>query len=223
MSDKKLSRLDWLMIPLTAISLGLCGYAVLRPGGVIADAYDSFRARVAFRRTLRHNWPALTRTAIAVRPASGPVLVEFGDYECPYCRADQAHLDSLLMLHREVTLLFEQLPLPMHPRAIPAAVASLCAARMGDGMRMHDYLFGNTEWEDARFHWEVAARAARIADIPAFMHCLKSDGVKATLATSMSLADSLQIEATPTFVSRRGLHEGMASEEQLAELAGLGR
>lgn len=209
------------MVPLTIVSLGLCGYAVLRPGGVVAEAYHSFRARIAFRQRLNRNWRALLRSAVVVRRSTGPVLVEFGDYECPYCRAEQVTLDSLLTIHKTVTLLFEQFPLPMHPYARLAASASLCAARAGDGVQMHRYLLRTTDWQKEGFRWEVVAKSAGISNVPLFVRCLRSDNTKAMLDISLRLGDSLGVNATPTFLSRRGLHRGMATEKELAELVGV--
>src|SRR5690242_1468058 len=75
------------------------------------------------------------------------VLVEFGDYECPFC--GQAHgiiKDALRQMSDDVLFVFRNFPLTqMHPRALPASLASEAAGVQGAFWPMHDMLFENQD------------------------------------------------------------------------------
>ncbi len=75
-------------------------------------------------------------------PADAPVaLVEYGDFECPYCREAHRELRAVMKTGR-VRLVFRHFPISeIHARAEPAAVAAEAAARQGRFWEMHDRLF----------------------------------------------------------------------------------
>ena len=69
----------------------------------------------------------------------GPLVVVYGDYECPYCAAFDAQLSALA-----VRMCFRQFPVrSSHPRAWPAACAAEAAALQGAFWPMHDALFAD--------------------------------------------------------------------------------
>ena len=71
------------------------------------------------------------------------VLVEYGDYECPYCRAAYPIVKEVeRLLGDELTSVFRNFPLTsVHPHAFQAAEAAEAAAAQGRFWEMHDYLF----------------------------------------------------------------------------------
>ncbi|MEK7282280.1 MAG: thioredoxin domain-containing protein [Acidobacteriota bacterium] len=86
---------------------------------------------------------------IAGSPARGPkdapvVLVEFSDFQCPYCAGLQSTLDQVLKAFpKEVKLVFKQFPLNIHQYARQAAVASMAANAQGKFWPLHDRMFQN--------------------------------------------------------------------------------
>ena len=80
-----------------------------------------------------------------VRQAQVPgevTLVEFVDFECPFCRALQKQLAAALpRVHVPVRIVREMVPLPQHPHAMAAAVAWCCADMQGKGEAMARALF----------------------------------------------------------------------------------
>jgi uncharacterized membrane protein/predicted DsbA family dithiol-disulfide isomerase len=75
-------------------------------------------------------------------PAGQVTLVDFVDFECPYCRMTQAELAPVLEAHRGlVRVVRKQVPLRMHPHALDAARAACCAERLGKGDAMASALF----------------------------------------------------------------------------------
>jgi protein-disulfide isomerase len=86
---------------------------------------------------------------IASSPARGPkeapvVLVEFSDFQCPYCAGLQSTLDQVLKAFpKEVKLVFKQYPLNIHQYARQAAVAAMAAHAQGKFWPLHDKMFQN--------------------------------------------------------------------------------
>jgi protein-disulfide isomerase len=69
-------------------------------------------------------------------------IIEFGDFQCPYCREVTSTIDDLLTRHGDdVRVVFRHNPLAIHPEAKSAAKAALAAGRQGKFWAMHDKLF----------------------------------------------------------------------------------
>jgi protein-disulfide isomerase len=77
--------------------------------------------------------------------ADAPVaLVEFSDFQCPYCARVQPDLKALLEKYPDkVKLVFKHFPLDFHQQARPAAIATMAAQEQGKFWQMHDVLFQN--------------------------------------------------------------------------------
>src|SRR5271169_2021091 len=84
-----------------------------------------------------------TQNAETLGPEKAQVaLVEFADYECPYCQKVAADLKKLQAeLSDKVAFTYKDFPLPMHARAEKAAEAARCAGKQGKFWEFHDELF----------------------------------------------------------------------------------
>ena len=84
---------------------------------------------------------------VGTSPVSGPAdawvtIVEFSDFECPYCALVQPTLDTVLTgAGSDVRLVFKHFPLSMHAHARPAAIAADCAHAQGRFWEFHDLVF----------------------------------------------------------------------------------
>src|SRR5947199_231201 len=78
-------------------------------------------------------------------PKEAPVtIVEFSDFQCPYCAGLQSTLDQVLKAFpKEVNLVYKQFPLNIHQYARQAAVASMAAHQQGKFWQLHDRMFQN--------------------------------------------------------------------------------
>lgn len=76
------------------------------------------------------------------------VIVEFADYECPYCAAAATTINQVVQNYPQVTLYFRNFPLTqIHPYAQKAALAAECANEQGKFWEYHDLLFANqADW-----------------------------------------------------------------------------
>jgi protein-disulfide isomerase len=94
------------------------------------------------------------------------VIVEWSDFQCPYCGRFANALDELVAAYPDdVRIVFKQFPLPMHPDAELGARATLAAHAQGKFWAMHDRLFENardlTDENFARWASELGLEAAR--------------------------------------------------------------
>jgi thiol-disulfide isomerase/thioredoxin len=82
-------------------------------------------------------------------PAGAPVtIVEYADYECPYCQQAQPALDQLESAYKgKIAFAYKDLPLPMHPHAQKAAEAAQCAGAQNKYWEYHDYLLKTKQLE----------------------------------------------------------------------------
>jgi protein-disulfide isomerase len=139
-------------------------------------------------------------------PADAPVtIVEFGDFECPYCGAMFPTLELVLDRYPEdVRLVYRQFPLGnIHPRAQKAAEAALCARDQGRFWEFHDSMFGN---QSALEPADLKQRARALdLDSPArFDQCLDSSAKAAAVQTDVDLGRAAGVTGTPTlFVNGR--------------------
>ncbi len=137
-------------------------------------------------------------------PDSAPVtVVEFADFECPFCQRIAPELDGLLEKRQgKVRFVYKFMPLSMHPHGEPAARAAIAAQAQGKFWEMHHQLFANgTHLEDGDL--ESYAKALGL-DLGRFRTDLQSPATKARLDADRKLADGLGVKGTPTlFINGR--------------------
>ncbi|HET6670821.1 MAG TPA: thioredoxin domain-containing protein [Pyrinomonadaceae bacterium] len=124
-------------------------------------------------------------------------IVEFADFQCPYCRESQNVLKQVLKSYpHDVRLVFKHLPLDTHSQAFTAARASFCAEREGRFWEFHDAIFAlrKLDAEDLR----RAALSSQL-DLAKFDACLNSDDSRQAVEKHKQAAARWGIDSTPTF------------------------
>ena len=134
------------------------------------------------------------------------VTVEFGDFQCPYCRSHalttQPVLDVEFVDRGDVMWVFKHFPIEnIHPYAFSASVAAECAAEQETFWQFHHRLFVDLDqWsrpENRRYFMELAAEYE--LDTEAFAACMAGDS--STLAVQSDMQDGAPfVRGTPTFV-----------------------
>lgn len=141
-------------------------------------------------------------------PKAALVIVEFSDFQCPYCRAVQPTLKSLLAKYEGVVSLgYRDLPLrDIHPQAQLAAEASRCAADQGRFWEYHDSLFDNPN----KLHREGLIEQARALklDEKQFDSCLTVGKYKAQIEQDRLLGLRAGLTGTPGFIIDGNLFTG---------------
>ena len=133
-------------------------------------------------------------------PADAPVvLVEYTDYQCPYCERAQPTLNAVRERYGDsVVHVFKNLPLPMHQQAGLAAEAALCAGDQGKFWELHDWLFAN---KSNISHDTLVAQAELIPlDVAVFTECLGTRVHKDEVEADAAEAATFGIRGTPGFV-----------------------
>ena len=136
-------------------------------------------------------------------PADAPVtLVEFGDYQCSYCKRFHTSAYSELKKNYidtgKVRFVSRDLPLEFHPLALKAAEAVRCASDQGKYWELRNALYSDAAPPDDSAIKKAAESIA--LDLTVFQTCLTSDKYKADVEKDASDAAALQITGTPTFV-----------------------
>lgn len=200
-------------------------FVAFGPDGVFRTSADRWVAVHRARTLIHANWASMVATGIRVEPGQtgGPVLMEFSDYECPFCRKAHEVVRQLARQHPEVAVVLEPLPLPIHEHAKPAALAEVCASEQGKADLMHQFLFQSTDWLHlGGTQWKALAARIGVADTTRFHRCMSGPGAEDRLRRTTDLARRLMnIHATPTFVSLNGVLSGVPSVDGLVKLLGM--
>ena len=143
--------------------------------------------------------PIPTLGSPAMGPATAPItLVEFSDFQCPYCSKAVAQINATLKAYpNDVRLIFKQYPLvELHPAAAISAAASLAAHAQGKFWAMHDVMFANRPKLSRE---SILAWAKEIGlDMKRFTADLDSDAIKKAVARDRANGDKAGVEGTPT-------------------------
>ena len=135
-------------------------------------------------------------------------LVEFSDYQCPYCQRAERQTRSLVeenaaalrVVHRQFPLDASCNPLvarTLHPRACALALAAICAIEQDRFWEMNDAIFSAED----KASFDVQAAASRLGmKIERFRECLSSPEAAARLSRDIEAGREAGVRATPTFV-----------------------
>jgi protein-disulfide isomerase len=124
-------------------------------------------------------------------------IVEFGDFQCPYCRDVTSTLDEVLSRHGDdVRLVFRHNPLAMHAEARNAAKAALAAARQGKFWAMHDKLF-ESQFELAGKYRDFAGAIG--LDLVRFDADLADPALDRVIDGDLAVAQRFAVTGTPSF------------------------
>lgn len=152
---------------------------------------------------------ALPPGELALGHVTAPLtMIEFTDYQCPYCRRFQAEVWPKLKREYidtgKLRYIARDLPLAIHAAAAPAAEAAHCAADQGKFWDMHAALLGGPA-DLAGGGIERRAHAVGL-DMTRFDECLARRKYAAVIASHEQEADAAGIDGTPGFVVGRVAH-----------------
>ena len=147
--------------------------------------------------------PVVRKEVDAVGPSRGPkdapvTIVEFSDFECPYCGAAHDTVEQVMSSYAgKVRLVYRQFPLSFHPHAAKAAEASLCAADQGKFWEYHEALFKNQKKLDLP---DLKAHASEVGlDANKFGQCLESGDKKKAVDADQQAGLAAGVGGTPAF------------------------
>lgn len=160
-----------------------------------------------------------------ISPALGgkaaPVtIVEFSDFECPYCK----RMSEVLTKEAgtgQVRLVFKHYPLPIHSWAEAAAKVAACAASQNASAfwKLHDYLFEHQSDLTRENLRDRVLSFAKLRDsglrLAEFTGCIDTDASNSLVDRDVQLGQRLGVHATPTFFVNGVRHDGALTPEGL--------
>ena len=150
-------------------------------------------------------------------PAKAPVtVVEYGDFECPYCGLAEPAVRELLRDFGDVRYVWRHLPLnDVHPHAQAAAEAAEAAARQGAFWEMHDLLLDHQGALTVR---DLVGYARSVGlDVEKFTADVRRHAGAAQVAEDVDSADLSGVSGTPTFFVNGMRHYGAYDLESLSK------
>lgn len=157
--------------------------------------------------------------AFSVGPADAKVtVVEFYDYQCPFSLQVAPVVEQLMDAYKDKSVRFQFRHLPIiaiHPYALPAARATLCAKEQGKFLSMHTTIFNNQNTLSPASPYEFSQKIG--LNLRSFNTCLTSDKYNSTIEKDYQDAIELGITGTPTFFINDKKIVGAASYEELKE------
>lgn len=145
-------------------------------------------------------------------------IVEFSDFQCPFCAHVQSHLTVLRQRHPDkVAIVYRHFPLSaIHPHAVTAGIAAECAGEQGRFESYHDVLFQGQEALGVR-PWNDFAAEAGVADVERFDECVAEERYRDRLDRDTRAGEEIGVDATPAFLVGNRLIIGTTAAELLDE------
>ncbi|MDJ0859106.1 MAG: DsbA family protein [Dinoroseobacter sp.] len=198
--------------------------AILENPQIVMDAVAILREREAEAQAATAAETLETQRALLEQDENAPVLgnpdgdvtvIEFFDYNCPYCRRAKPVIEGLVAADANVRIVFREFPI-LGDASVYAARAALAAREQG-------------LYEE--FHWGLMAFSGRVTEATIqsvaeevglnydqLLADMESDAVSEHIETSLSLAESLGITGTPSFVVGDTILPGLVDQARLEEL-----
>ncbi|TKZ15867.1 DsbA family protein [Shimia litoralis] len=142
-------------------------------------------------------------------------VVEFFDYNCPYCRRAMDEVQGLLDDDPNVRLVYREWPI-LGEGSVFAAKAALAAREQGKYEAFHWALMSMNGRAEEASVMRVAAEVG--LDVDQLRRDMEAPSIQEHLATSMNLAQSLGFNGTPSFVVGEELVPGFVEKSQLVEV-----
>ena len=143
-------------------------------------------------------------------------IVEFSDYECPYCGRHftdtYPQIKSNYIDTGEVNLVFKNFPLNFHPNAQKAAEAAECAREQGKFWEMHDKLFENQVTLSVE-NYKIWAKGLGL-DAGKFNTCLDTGKMAKVVQDDLKYGQEIGVQGTPAFFIGNGDSYTMVSGAQ---------
>jgi protein-disulfide isomerase len=143
------------------------------------------------------------------------VIVEFADFQCPYCvrfaRQVLPRIREKYIDRGRLALAFRHLPSERHPYARQAGVVAECARREGRFWPLYDSLFALDQMTSASLDQAASAIGVTRSSLE---HC-RSDGAVERVDADVAVARSLQIGSTPTFLIGARARDGTVTVQDV--------
>jgi protein-disulfide isomerase len=166
--------------------------------------------------------PRIPVTIPASEPSVGPetaavTIVEFADYQCPYCHRAQGIVDEILAKYgTKVRFVHQDFPLENHARAFAAARAARCAGDQGKYWDFHRGMLRQpSDFSDDDF---VKRAEGLSLDVEKFKTCVAGSSHDAAINAAHKLGGDLGVTGTPTFFVNGRMLYGARPSDQFSQV-----
>ena len=158
------------------------------------------------------------RVAFITGPANArTTIVEFFDYNCPYCRASVPALKSFYETHKNARFAFIEFPIKGADSTL-AARAAMAARRQPDKyLAFHFMLMDEANVVDQALLLADAKKAG--LDVPKLQADMNDPGIDTSLTAAHALADAANVTGTPVFIVNGKIREGAIDSDLLNKMA----
>ncbi|MEJ1342725.1 MAG: thioredoxin domain-containing protein [Candidatus Sedimenticola sp. (ex Thyasira tokunagai)] len=168
-------------------------------GGYIRTLQEKYGAEILLEEPLAPRVEIRGSQELSKGPSDAKItIVEFSDFECPFCSKVQGTLGEVLKAYPEdVRLVYRHFPLSFHRNALTASEATMCAQDQGKFWPMHDEIFSdqkNIAVDDLKKHAETIG-----LEMTEFNNCLDQRTHKEYVTADVNEASRIGVSATPTF------------------------
>lgn len=177
------------------------------------------QAQQAFLQEMKAN----PQAAIGASPTTGAseqkiVLLEFSDFQCPYCAEAHSRLKQFMANHQhDVTLVYKHLPLSaIHAEAMPSAKAAWAAGQQGKFWQYHDALFDQQKKLGEALYVETAKKLN--LDLEKFNRDRNGDAASQAIQQDIAIAQKIGITGTPFFVMNGEAFSGAVELSDLEDV-----
>jgi protein-disulfide isomerase len=149
--------------------------------------------------------------------ADAPItIIEFSDYECPFCKKVEPTLQQVLKTYGDkIRFAYRNYPLPFHQQARPAAIAALCANDQGKFWPYHDKLVAASDLSAANLQ-QIASDAG--LDRKKFDECVKAEKFAAVIDADLKAGQEAGVNGTPAFFINGRMLDGAQPFEKFKEI-----
>lgn len=147
-------------------------------------------------------------------------LVEFFDYNCPYCRQAAPIMRQLQQQDGDVRIVFKEFPI-LGPGSRFAAAAALASRKQGKYAVFHNAMMSDKGQISEASTLEIAAQVG--LDVEQLKRDMADPAIEAEIRSNFDLADALRVSGTPTFVSGKEVTRGLVDLEVMRQLIAAAR
>jgi protein-disulfide isomerase len=199
--------------------LVLCAVAVT--GMAVRNQFfppDRGAQRPEAPRTIR-SWKSLAEEgSVLGAPDARVTIVEFSDFQCPYCAQLSKTLRSMQASDpARFRVVYRHYPLAQHTHATDAAVAAECAGKQDRFAEYHDALFAAQDSIGSRA-WTRFGSDAGVADTTTLQTCMAGTDVRARVDADAKTAARLRLPGTPSIIVNGRLYTGAITEADLGAM-----
>jgi protein-disulfide isomerase len=152
--------------------------------------------------------------------AGDATLVEFFDYNCPYCRQAAPIMQRLQQADPGVRIVFKEFPI-LGPGSTFAAKAALASQKQGKYLEFHEAMMTYKGQISESSTLEIAAQVG--LDVEQLKLDMTDPAIEAAIDANFELADALRVSGTPTFVTGKEITRGLVDLEVMTQLIAAAR